>query len=88
MMAPPIASRCVSCCCPGVDSCIWFLLQVLSSYVNPGGLVVPDGAGVVADGEDGSATENNSLPAILPELLSQSCLVPAISSYLRNDSGR
>ncbi len=32
-------------------------------------------------------SEKNSLPVILYELLSQSCLVPAMSSYLRNDSG-
>ena len=32
--------------------------------------------------------EKNSLPVILFELLSQSCLVPAVSSYLRNDSGK
>lgn len=29
---------------------------------------------------------HNLLPDVVPELLSQSCLVPAISSYLRNDS--
>lgn len=28
------------------------------------------------------------LPSVLQELLSQSCLIPAMSSYLRNDSGR
>ena len=32
--------------------------------------------------------EKNSLPVILFDLLSQSCLVPAMSSYLRNDSGK
>jgi len=26
------------------------------------------------------------LPDVVPEMLSQSCLVPALSSYLRNDS--
>lgn len=30
---------------------------------------------------------SSALPAMLQELLSQSCLIPAMSSYLRNDSG-
>ena len=59
--------------------------QVIASYINPGG-------GLPKDFESASYGENddvnaNSLPSVLPELLSQSCLVPAISSYLRNDSG-
>ncbi|KAI8505639.1 Baculoviral IAP repeat-containing protein 6 [Branchiostoma belcheri] len=43
------------------------LLQVLASYINPGG-------------------HQTALPTIIPELLSHSCLIPALSSYLRNDS--
>lgn len=31
---------------------------------------------------------SNALPSVLIELLSQSCLIPAMSSYLRNDSGK
>lgn len=31
---------------------------------------------------------SNALPSVLLELLSQSCLIPAMSSYLRNDSGK
>ncbi|ELT93547.1 hypothetical protein CAPTEDRAFT_223860 [Capitella teleta] len=46
------------------------LLQVLASYIHPGG--------------HGSSQEQ--LPSLLAQLLSHSCLVPAISSYLRNDS--
>uniref|UniRef100_A0AAV2JLI0 Dual E2 ubiquitin-conjugating enzyme/E3 ubiquitin-protein ligase BIRC6 n=1 Tax=Knipowitschia caucasica TaxID=637954 RepID=A0AAV2JLI0_KNICA len=52
------------------------LLQVLASYINPSGLSLssdPD-------------RPNTALPSVLQELLSQSCLIPAMSSYLRNDS--
>ncbi|ESN99491.1 hypothetical protein HELRODRAFT_113622 [Helobdella robusta] len=35
---------------------------------------------------ESSSENSNYLPAGLPALLSQSCLVPALSSYLRNDS--
>uniref|UniRef100_A0A3B3YZP8 UBC core domain-containing protein n=1 Tax=Poecilia mexicana TaxID=48701 RepID=A0A3B3YZP8_9TELE len=58
------------------------LQQVLASYINP--------AGSSSHGTDASAdsrAQNSSaLPAVLQELLSQSCLIPAMSSYLRNDS--
>ena len=73
--------------------------QVLASYINPGDhtpkllepVAVPPGdcpdpspaAGVEQDG----GRDTSCLPGLLAELLSQSCLVPAISSYLRNDSG-
>ena len=33
------------------------------------------------------STSGSALPSCLPALLSQSCLLPALSSYLRNDSG-
>ncbi|KAL6101444.1 birc6 [Pungitius sinensis] len=60
------------------------LLQVLASYINPAGSSSSHGAdGCSAD----SRTHNSSaLPAVLQELLCQSCLIPAMSSYLRNDS--
>nr|XP_022908652.1 baculoviral IAP repeat-containing protein 6 isoform X2 [Onthophagus taurus] len=50
------------------------LLQVLSSYINPGG-----------DNGDELAT-GNVLPQQFPQLLANSALLPALSSYLRNDS--
>jgi baculoviral IAP repeat-containing protein 6 len=56
------------------------VLQVLASYIDPGG--ENNHEYCVCEEE-----ESSLLPAALPELLSQSCLVPAISSYLRNDSG-
>lgn len=45
---------------------------------------------VVGDeGDDATIqTDSSPLPPLLPELLGQSCLVPALSSYLRNDSGQ
>ncbi|XP_055083393.1 baculoviral IAP repeat-containing protein 6 isoform X2 [Periophthalmus magnuspinnatus] len=56
------------------------LLQVLASYINPSG----------SSGAHSSDSESRSntaaLPSVLQELLSQSCLIPAMSSYLRNDS--
>ncbi|XP_029449757.1 baculoviral IAP repeat-containing protein 6 isoform X2 [Rhinatrema bivittatum] len=58
------------------------LLQVLASYINP--------AGCSANGDvqssEGRGQNCNALPSVLQELLSQSCLIPAMSSYLRNDS--
>uniref|UniRef100_A0A8L0DVI1 Dual E2 ubiquitin-conjugating enzyme/E3 ubiquitin-protein ligase BIRC6 n=1 Tax=Oncorhynchus mykiss TaxID=8022 RepID=A0A8L0DVI1_ONCMY len=58
------------------------LLQVLASYINP--------ANCVSHGEaptgDSRGHNSNALPTVLQELLSQSCLIPAMSSYLRNDS--
>ncbi|GCB61656.1 dual E2 ubiquitin-conjugating enzyme/E3 ubiquitin-protein ligase BIRC6 isoform X1 [Scyliorhinus torazame] len=58
------------------------LLQVLASYINPGGSIL---SGDVQLGES-RGHNNNALPSVLVELLSQSCLIPAMSSYLRNDS--
>ncbi|XP_072565882.1 dual E2 ubiquitin-conjugating enzyme/E3 ubiquitin-protein ligase BIRC6 isoform X5 [Paramormyrops kingsleyae] len=58
------------------------LLQVLASYINPAGYV---GSGEAPPG-DARGHNNTALPSVLQELLSQSCLIPAMSSYLRNDS--
>lgn len=57
-------------------------LQVLASYVNPSGEVPKNFEECIYM----APTEKVLLPPTIPELLSQSCLVPAISSYLRNDS--
>ncbi|XP_041107829.1 baculoviral IAP repeat-containing protein 6-like isoform X5 [Polyodon spathula] len=58
------------------------LLQVLASYINPAGSAA---LGEAQSGE-GRGQNSNALPSVLQELLSQSCLIPAMSSYLRNDS--
>lgn len=50
------------------------LLQVLASYINPKG----DASDVLVD---------NVLPPTFCQLLANSALLPALSSYLRNDSG-
>ena len=55
---------------------------MLASYINPGGSVPEN----FYSGEFESSSETSLLPDIVPEMLSQSCLVPALSSYLRNDS--
>ncbi len=65
----------------------WYILclcQVLASYINPSGCV---GSGDTLSGEV-RGHSSALLPSVLQELLSQSCLIPAMSSYLRNDSGR
>ncbi|KAG8233770.1 hypothetical protein J437_LFUL003841 [Ladona fulva] len=72
------------------------LLMVLSSFINPGGMVPSD---FFSDEENSSSgdeeskhglqREKSSDPPLPPEfhdLLLGSCLLPAISSYLRNDS--
>uniref|UniRef100_A0A6Q2Y1R4 Dual E2 ubiquitin-conjugating enzyme/E3 ubiquitin-protein ligase BIRC6 n=1 Tax=Esox lucius TaxID=8010 RepID=A0A6Q2Y1R4_ESOLU len=56
--------------------------HVLASYINPAGCV---GHGETPAGES-RGHNSNALPTVLQELLSQSCLIPAMSSYLRNDS--
>eukprot|EP00063_Salmo_salar_P035149 XP_014009984.1 PREDICTED: baculoviral IAP repeat-containing protein 6-like isoform X15 [Salmo salar] len=58
------------------------LLQVLASYINPANCV---SHGEAPTGES-RGHNSNALPTVLQELLSQSCLIPAMSSYLRNDS--
>ena len=63
------------------------MLQVLASYINPASQLVESFEAAAYDEEE-EASHDVGLPPSLPELLSQSCLVPAISSYLRNDSGQ
>ncbi|XP_077994932.1 dual E2 ubiquitin-conjugating enzyme/E3 ubiquitin-protein ligase BIRC6-like isoform X2 [Glandiceps talaboti] len=59
------------------------LLQVLASYVNPGG----EGPDDDEDLEWGNMEQLRTIfPVLMIELLDNSCLIPAISSYLRNDS--
>uniref|UniRef100_A0AAQ5Y9L2 Dual E2 ubiquitin-conjugating enzyme/E3 ubiquitin-protein ligase BIRC6 n=1 Tax=Amphiprion ocellaris TaxID=80972 RepID=A0AAQ5Y9L2_AMPOC len=60
------------------------LLQVLASYINPGGSSSCHSGD--ASSTDSRTHNSSALPAVLQELLSQSCLIPAMSSYLRNDS--
>ncbi|XP_054605954.2 dual E2 ubiquitin-conjugating enzyme/E3 ubiquitin-protein ligase BIRC6 isoform X4 [Nothobranchius furzeri] len=60
------------------------LLQVLASYINPAGS--SGGHSSDCSSSDSRSQNSSALPAVLQELLSQSCLIPAMSSYLRNDS--
>ncbi|CAF94074.1 unnamed protein product, partial [Tetraodon nigroviridis] len=62
------------------------LLQVLASYINPAGCSSVHTAAFDASSADSMSQNSSALPAMLQELLSQSCLIPAMSSYLRNDS--
>ncbi|KAL9863882.1 dual E2 ubiquitin-conjugating enzyme/E3 ubiquitin-protein ligase BIRC6 isoform 5-T5 [Geothlypis trichas] len=59
------------------------LLQVLASYINPAGSSSNE---ETQTSHEGRGQNSSALPSILLELLSQSCLIPAMSSYLRNDS--
>uniref|UniRef100_A0A803V358 Dual E2 ubiquitin-conjugating enzyme/E3 ubiquitin-protein ligase BIRC6 n=1 Tax=Ficedula albicollis TaxID=59894 RepID=A0A803V358_FICAL len=59
------------------------LLQVLASYINPAGSTSSEEA---QTSHEGRGQNSSALPSVLLELLSQSCLIPAMSSYLRNDS--
>ncbi|XP_032776090.1 baculoviral IAP repeat-containing protein 6 isoform X6 [Strigops habroptila] len=59
------------------------LLQVLASYINPSGST---SNGDTQTSHEGRGQNSTALPSVLLELLSQSCLIPAMSSYLRNDS--
>lgn len=56
--------------------------QVVASYVNPGGEVPSN----FCNEEFDMLSDKAELPEVVFDLLSQSCLVPAISSNLRNDS--
>lgn len=64
---------------------ITIFAQVLASFVNPSGNVPRDFES--AEFSVSEQSEKCVLPSVLPELLNKSCLVPAIASYLRNDSG-
>jgi baculoviral IAP repeat-containing protein 6 len=59
--------------------------QVLSSYINPGDLMSSTESNNMSYRD--SMSENCDLPPLFMELLQQSCLIPALCSYLRNDSG-
>ncbi|KAL6067514.1 hypothetical protein STEG23_018218, partial [Scotinomys teguina] len=59
------------------------LLQVLASYINPMSGAVN---GEAQSSHESRGQNSSALPSVLLELLSQSCLIPAMSSYLRNDS--
>uniref|UniRef100_A0A8C6JNE8 Dual E2 ubiquitin-conjugating enzyme/E3 ubiquitin-protein ligase BIRC6 n=1 Tax=Melopsittacus undulatus TaxID=13146 RepID=A0A8C6JNE8_MELUD len=57
--------------------------HVLASYINPAGST---SNGDTQTSHEGRGQNSTALPSVLLELLSQSCLIPAMSSYLRNDS--
>ncbi|KAK7805942.1 hypothetical protein U0070_003808 [Myodes glareolus] len=59
------------------------LLQVLASYINPMSGAIN---GEAQTSHESRGQNSSALPSVLLELLSQSCLIPAMSSYLRNDS--
>ncbi|XP_021713192.1 baculoviral IAP repeat-containing protein 6 isoform X3 [Aedes aegypti] len=61
------------------------LLQVLSSYINPGDKFPSNLDSEVLSYRECSETLPE-LPPIFLDLLQQSCMIPALSSYLRNDS--
>lgn len=62
------------------------LLLVLSSYINPGDCIPSDMRGEDILAYHDVRDQIGELPPIFQTLLQQSCLIPALSSYLRNDS--
>lgn len=63
--------------------------QVLSSYLNPGEQWPPEESSVErAAAEEPDEALSADLPQEFVDLLAASSLVPAICSYLRNDSGQ
>lgn len=61
------------------------LLEVLSSYINPGDKIPSN----IATDEiiyREISDDSSELPPLFMDLLQKSCLIPALSSYLRNDS--
>ncbi|XP_059157271.1 baculoviral IAP repeat-containing protein 6-like isoform X2 [Physella acuta] len=78
----------------GEEEHVACLLQVLASYMNPNGSLdskPPDAESTYdSDSSSPSLSQSEANPSLIPDsladLLSQSCLVPALSSYLRNDS--
>ena len=81
-----IVHRVTDMSCPIDD-----VLQVLGSYINPGGHIPPNFFSDISTEEvsltsDCVKSQGLFFPATVPVLLTQSCLVPAISSYLHNDS--
>lgn len=64
------------------------LLQVLSGYINPcEDVSVEIDADIMKCSESTKIKDSNGeLPSSVFDLLQKSCLIPALSSYLRNDS--
>ncbi|XP_071454170.1 dual E2 ubiquitin-conjugating enzyme/E3 ubiquitin-protein ligase BIRC6 [Hetaerina americana] len=67
------------------------LLKVLSSFINPGGVVPSnfyedDNSSSTSSEEDDDRSSGPDEASVFHDLLLRSCLLPAISSYLRNDS--
>ncbi|XP_047034012.1 baculoviral IAP repeat-containing protein 6 isoform X2 [Helicoverpa zea] len=62
------------------------LLQVLASYMNPGEKWPPEEGAAETGPRPGDADDAHDLPAEFIDLVANSSLVPAICSYLRNDS--
>lgn len=61
------------------------MLEVLSSYINPGDKIPSN----IATDEiiyREISDDSSELPPLFMDLLQKSCLIPALSSYLRNDS--
>jgi len=74
----------------GEEEYVTVLLQVLASFINPQGAVPAHFFSEDESSSEGESEtkERSPLPISFPMLLSQSCLLPAVSSYLRNDSGK
>ena len=61
--------------------------QVLASYIKPFGKQSDPNKAPLTEYSQSSGDGSYPLVVVLLELLGESCLIPALSSYLRNDSG-
>lgn len=66
------------------------IVQVLASYINPDEQWPPEESTLEEDTpvEESDEDQSSDLPAEFIDLVATSSLVPAICSYLRNDSGK
>lgn len=69
------------------------LLQAVAAFLNPRDSLPLRIHGPLSDSDSDDPTDDRDrvpparLPPLVPQLLQKSCLLPALCSYLRNDSG-
>lgn len=64
-----------------------FVYKVLASYIKPFGKQSDSHKAPFPEYSQSSSGGSYPLVLFLLELLGESCLIPALASYLRNDSG-
>ena len=64
-----------------------YFFQVLASFISPLGVTINHEATIDDISLDVSDEDITNVLPSLPEILLNSCLIPTLASYLRNDSG-